>query len=157
MPAIGKSLEVGKVYATDRAHIPAWRVCLGGSGMRLRTILTCVAAAIVAASPAAGCGSKSSTKTGNVKLVLNSGMGLTLTPTTATVPTNELQQFNVVLSNDLQNQGVTWLVTQSTATTTITEPNVATCSPTCGTITSSGLTGAIYTAPATIPTASTPA
>src|SRR6266446_4293656 len=267
MPAIGKSLEVGKVYATDRAHIPAWRVCLGGSRMRLRTILTCVADAIVAASLAAGCGSKSSTntvtvtvtssvgniiivgqsttltatvtggtttntavnwqpcqfttttvsgtttttstaancptdgtlgtisnqettgtatytaptkvpdqtkfpnlqiiitaqsqqdttKTGNVKLVLNSGIGLTLTPTTATVPTNELQQFNVVLSNDLQNQGVTWLVTQSTATTTITEPNVATCSPTCGTITSSGLTGAIYTAPATIPTASTPA
>src|SRR6266446_9081696 len=267
MPAIGKSLEVGKVYATDRAHIPAWRVCLGGSRMRLRTILTCVAAAIVAASLAAGCGSKSSTntvtvtvtssvgsfiivgqsttltatvtggtttntavnwqpcqfttttvsgtttttstaancptdgtlgtisnqettgtatytaptkvpdqtkfpnlqiiitaqsqqdtsKTGSVKLVLNSGIGLTLTPTTATVPTNELQQFNVVLSNDLQNQGVTWLVTQSTATTTITEPNVATCSPTCGTITSSGLTGAIYTAPATIPTASTPA
>src|SRR6266404_1237099 len=267
MPTIGRSLEVGEVYATDRAHIPAWRVCLGGSGMRLRTILTCVAAAIVAASLAAGCGSKSSTntvtvsvtssvgniiivgqsttltatvtggtttntavnwqpcqfttttvsgtttttstaancptdgtlgtisnqettgtatytaptkvpdqtkfpnlqiiitaqsqqdttKTGNVKLVLNSGIGLTLTPTTATVPTNELQQFNVVLSNDLRNQGVTWLVTQSTATTTITEPNVATCSPTCGTITSSGLTGAIYTAPATIPTASTPA
>src|SRR6266481_3184025 len=266
MPAIGKSLEVGKVYATDRAHIPAWRVCLGGSGMRLRTILTCVAAAIVAASLAAGCGSKSSTntvtvsvtssvgniiivgqsttltatvtggtttntavnwqpcqfttttvsgttatpptpancptdgtlgtlsneqttgtatytapgkipdqtkfpglliiitaqsqqdtkKTGSIKLALDSGIGVILTPVTATVPTNELQTFNVVLNNDLQSQGVTWLVTQSSPTTTITVPNLATCSPTCGTITSNTPTTATYTAPTTVPNASTP-
>src|SRR5690348_11613692 len=72
-------------------------------------------------------------KTGNIKITLNSGIGLTLTPTTATVPTNEQQQFNVVITNDLQNQGVTWLVTQSSATSTVTEANLATCSPTCGT------------------------
>src|SRR6202171_631455 len=58
------------------------------------------------------------TKTGSVKLVLDSGIGVTLTPTTATVPTKELQKFNVVLANDLQIQGVTWLITQSTPTST---------------------------------------
>jgi DNA-binding beta-propeller fold protein YncE len=91
-------------------------------------------------------------KTGNVKIILDSGIGVTLTPTTATVPTNEQQTFSAVLTNDLQKQGVTWLVTQSTATSTITEPNLATCSPGCGSINSSG----IYTAPAAVPTASTP-
>jgi hypothetical protein len=96
-------------------------------------------------------------KTGSAKLVLDSGIGVTLTPVTATVPTNEQQPFNVNLTNDLQSQGVTWLVTQSSPTATITVPNLATCSPTCGTITSNTPTQATYTAPATIPTASTPA
>src|SRR5713226_542811 len=59
-------------------------------------------------------------KTGSVKLTLNSGIGITLTPSTATVPTNEQQQFNAVLTNGLQNLGVTWLVTQSSPTTTTT-------------------------------------
>jgi len=95
-------------------------------------------------------------KTGSIKLALDSGIGLSLTPITATVPTNEQQQFNVVLTNDLQSQGVTWLITQSTATATITEPNLATCSPTCGSITSNTPTTATYTAPTTVPTASTP-
>jgi Lactonase, 7-bladed beta-propeller len=97
------------------------------------------------------------TKTGNIKLILDSGIGLSLTPSTATVATNEPQPFTINLTNDLQNLGVTWLITQSTATTTITEPNLTTCSPTCGTITSTGPTSATYTAPATVPTASTPA
>jgi DNA-binding beta-propeller fold protein YncE len=95
-------------------------------------------------------------KTGTITLTLDSGIGVTLTPVTATVPTKEQQQFSVVLTNDLQSQGVTWLVTQSTATATITEANLATCSPTCGSITSSGPTGAIYTAPTSVPTAATP-
>ncbi len=97
------------------------------------------------------------TKTGNIKLILDSGIGLSLTPSTATIATNEPQGFTVTLANDLQNLGVTWLITQSTATTTITEPNLTTCSPTCGTITSTGPNSATYTAPATVPTASTPA
>src|SRR6202047_3602860 len=244
MPATRTFLEVGGVQATARPGI-----CLGGSGMKLRTFLTYIAAAIVAASTAAGCGSKSAvntvtvsvgssvgtviivgqsttltatvtggtttntavnwqpcqfttttvsgttpttstpatcptdgslgalsnqqttgtatytapgaipdqtkfpglqivitaqsqqdtTKTGSIKLTLNSGIGLTLTPSTATVPTNEPQAFNVVSTNDLQNLGVTWLLTQSTTTSTITEPNLATCSPTCGTITPTGI------------------
>src|SRR6266481_6113570 len=95
-------------------------------------------------------------KTGSIKLALDSGIGVTLTPITATVPTNEPQTFNVVLTNDLQSQGVTWLVTQSSPTTTITVPNLATCSPTCGTITTNTSTTATYTAPTTVPTASTP-
>ena len=95
-------------------------------------------------------------KTGIVKLALDSGIGVSLTPITATVPTKEPQTFNVVLTNDLQTQGVTWLVTQSSPTTTITVPNLATCSPACGTITSNTSTTATYTAPATVPTASTP-
>ena len=95
-------------------------------------------------------------KTGSIKLVLDSGIGVSLTPVTATVPTNEPQTFSVNLTNDLQSQGVTWLVTQSSPTTTITVPNLATCSPTCGTITSNTPTTATYTAPTTIPTASTP-
>src|SRR5260221_9265880 len=97
------------------------------------------------------------TKTGNIKLILDSGIGLSLTPSTATIATNEPQGFTVTLANDLQNLGVTWLITQSTATTTITEPNLTTCSPTSGTITSTGPNSATYTAPPTVPTASTPA
>jgi DNA-binding beta-propeller fold protein YncE len=95
-------------------------------------------------------------KSGNIKLTLDSGIGVTLTPVTATVPTNEQQGFSVVLSNDLQSQGVTWLITQSTATTTIPEPSLATCSPGCGSITASTPTTMTYTAPTAIPTASTP-
>jgi YVTN family beta-propeller protein len=95
-------------------------------------------------------------KIGKLTITLDSGIGVTLTPTTATVPTKEQQQFSAVLTNDLQAQGVVWLVTQSTATSTITQPNLASCSPGCGSIVSSGLYGAIYTAPSTVPTASTP-
>src|SRR6266852_1300429 len=92
-------------------------------------------------------------KTGNIKIVLDSGIGVALTPTTATVPTNEQQLFTAILTNDLQAQGVVWLVTQSAPTSTITVPNLATCSPACGSVSASG----VYTAPATVPTASTPA
>ncbi len=100
--------------------------------------------------------------TGNVTLTLDSGIGASLTPTTATVPTNEQQTFTAVLTNDLQSQGVVWTVTQSTpvaatsTTAAVNYPALPTCSPTCGTITSSGLYGAIYTAPAAVPTAVTP-
>jgi hypothetical protein len=80
-------------------------------------------------------------KTGNITITLDSGIGASLTPTTATVPTNEQQTFTAVLTNDLQSQGVVWTVTQSTptaATTTtaaVNYPALPTCSPTCGTIT----------------------
>ena len=96
-------------------------------------------------------------KTGNVTLTLDSGISVTLTPVTATVPTKEQQLFSVILANDLQTQGVTFLLTQQTATSTITEPNLTTCSPTCGTIqANSSNSAAVYTAPTTVPTASTP-
>jgi DNA-binding beta-propeller fold protein YncE len=102
-------------------------------------------------------------KTGNVSLALDSGIALGVTPTTATVPTNEQQTFTAVLTNDVQSQGVVFTLTQSSpvpATSTaaaVNFPALPTCSPGCGSITASGLTGAIYTAPTTVPTATTPA
>ena len=88
-------------------------------------------------------------KTGTATLTLDSGIAVTLTPGTATVPTGEQQRFNATLTNDLQNQGVIFLITQGTASATLPPPSLATCSPGCGTIdTSSG----VYTAPATVPT-----
>ena len=98
-------------------------------------------------------------KTGTLTLALNSGVSVVLTPATATVPTNEPQQFSVTLTNDLQSKGVTWLLTQQVPTTTIPYPQLKTCSPTCGTITptASNSTVAQYAAPATVPTSITPA
>jgi DNA-binding beta-propeller fold protein YncE len=98
---------------------------------------------------------QSTIKTGSATLILNSGIGVPLTPTTATVATKEPFTFTATLTNDLQTQGVVWLVTQATPTATITAPNLASCSPGCGTITSSGLYTGVYTAPATIPTSTT--
>jgi DNA-binding beta-propeller fold protein YncE len=97
-------------------------------------------------------------KTGKITLTLNSGVSVVLNPVTATVPTNEKQQFSVTLTNDLQTKGVTWLVTQQIPTSTIPYPKLTTCSPTCGAIVPDPNNGnvAIYTAPATVPTSITP-
>ncbi len=88
---------------------------------------------------------------------LDSGISVTLTPATATVPTGEEQNFGVSLTNDLQSQGVTFLITQGTPTATIPYSSLTTCSPTCGTITPTGTgnTAATYTAPSTVPTTAT--
>jgi len=61
-------------------------------------------------------------------------------------------RFTAALTNDSQSLGVVWLVTQATPTATITAPNLASCSPGCGTIASTGLYTGTYTAPATVPT-----
>jgi hypothetical protein len=98
---------------------------------------------------------QSTKKTGSVTIILDSGIGVPLNPTTATVATKEPFTFTATLTNDLQMQGVVWLVTQATPTATITAPNLTSCSPGCGTITSSGLYTGVYTAPATIPTSTT--
>jgi DNA-binding beta-propeller fold protein YncE len=95
---------------------------------------------------------QSTKKTGSATIILNSGIGVPLTPTTATVATKEPQPFSAPLTNDQQSLGVVWLVTQATPTATITPPNLASCSPGCGTIQSTGLYTGTYTAPATIPT-----
>lgn len=87
-------------------------------------------------------------KSNFARLTLDSGIAVTMTPATATVPTGEQQQFSATLTNDLQNQGVTWLVTQGTPTTTISYPSLATCSPACGTVDQNGK----FTAPSTVPT-----
>jgi DNA-binding beta-propeller fold protein YncE len=95
---------------------------------------------------------QSTKKTGSVTLILDSGIGVPLQPTTATVATKEPQQFTAALTNDSQSLGVVWLVTQATPTATITAPNLASCSPGCGTIASTGLYTGTYTAPAAVPT-----
>jgi DNA-binding beta-propeller fold protein YncE len=99
-------------------------------------------------------------KTGMQTLTLNSGISVVLRPVTATVPTMEQEQFQVQLTNDLQSKGVTWLVTQTSPSSTTPAtpiPMLPTCSPDCGMIDKNGL----YTAPATVPTStkvtSTPA
>jgi hypothetical protein len=96
-------------------------------------------------------------KTGTATLTLNSGIAVTLTPGTATVPTGEQQNFTASITNDLQSQGVTFLITQGTPTTTTPFPSLPTCSPVCGTITAPGTgnTAATYTAPSTVPTTAT--
>ena len=93
-------------------------------------------------------------KTGFAKLSLDSGIAVGINPTTATVPTGEQQPFSASLSNDLQNQGVTWLITQATAVNN-NFPSLASCSPGCGSITSTTNNTATYTAPSTVPTTAT--
>lgn len=96
-------------------------------------------------------------KTGKAQLTLDSGIAVSVTPPTASVPTNEQQPFSATLTNDLQGLGVTWLITQQVPTSTRPYPSLATCSPGCGSITPVGLYGVTYTAPSTVPTATTPA
>jgi len=96
-------------------------------------------------------------------LTIDSGITVRLTPNTAAVPTSEKQPFFAVLTNDLKNQGVTWLLTQQTPTTnTSTNTNafaaLATCSVSgnasgCGSIDTTG----VYTAPSAVPTTTVPA
>lgn len=107
---------------------------------------------------------QSTAKTGTTKIALITGITLTLTPPSASVPTSELQQFSVRLTNDLQNKGVTWSVTQNVPNTNssgtfLNYPQLPTCSPTCGMIAAdpNNPNVAVYTAPSTIPTAITPA
>jgi DNA-binding beta-propeller fold protein YncE len=101
---------------------------------------------------------QNTSKTGTVTLTLDSGVSVVLNPLTATVPTNEPQQFSVTLTNDLQSKGVTWLLTQQVPTSTTPYPQLKTCSPTCGMITptANNSTVAQYTAPPTVPTSITP-
>ena len=94
-------------------------------------------------------------KTATVTITLTSGIAVTMTPITATVPTQESQAFLVTLDNDLQSKGVTWLITQSTPTSTTPIFQLPTCSPGCGTITPNPVDPihqATYTAPSTVPT-----
>jgi DNA-binding beta-propeller fold protein YncE len=96
-------------------------------------------------------------KTATCTITLDSGIFVGITPTTASVPTGEQQSFVATLTNDLQSKGVTWLISQTSPTTTITQPNVATCSPGCGTLSTpvAGSNTITYTAPSTVPTSTT--
>jgi DNA-binding beta-propeller fold protein YncE len=101
-------------------------------------------------------------KTGTISLDIDSGITVSLLPTTAAVPTIEKQPFFAILTNDLKSQGVTWTLTQTTPTsTTPTSPNAYAALPTCtvtGNATGCGSIDAngVYTAPAVVPTDTTP-
>jgi DNA-binding beta-propeller fold protein YncE len=82
---------------------------------------------------------------------LNSGISVTVVPSAAYVPTSQNFQFTAGLTNDSTPNDVTWRLTQEPVTTPDLQ-TADTCSPNCGTISSTGL----YTAPATVPTAATP-
>jgi DNA-binding beta-propeller fold protein YncE len=103
----------------------------------------------------------SSHGTGTISLTIDSGIAVSLTPTTAAVPTLEQQPFFAILTNDLQGKGVTWSLTQSSpSSTTPTSPNIYAALPTCtvtGNATGCGSIDAngIYTAPAVVPTSTT--
>ena len=102
-------------------------------------------------------------RTGTATIFLDSGISVTLNTSTATVPTSGAAgqsqfPFSANLTNDLQGLGVTWLVTQGTPTTTLPYPSLPTCStltPSCGSITSTGLYTANYIAPSAVPTTAT--
>ncbi len=101
-------------------------------------------------------------KTATAIVTLDSGIRAALSPLSVTVPVGLTPAAKVVFQASLVNSppiNLQWLVTQpnqsDTTNTNNDTPNplAATCSPTCGSIDANG----IYTAPATLPTATTPA
>lgn len=110
------------------------------------------------------CSVAQTNKCGTVNLTIDSGITVSLTPSTVAVPTSEKQPFFAVLTNDLKVQGVKWLLTQQTPTGTTTTSNtnayaaLTTCTVAgnasgCGSIDSNG----VYTAPSVVPTVTVPA
>ncbi|HVH71433.1 MAG TPA: hypothetical protein VNB49_10030, partial [Candidatus Dormibacteraeota bacterium] len=101
-------------------------------------------------------------KTGTISLTLNSGISVSFTPGTASIPVNEPQSFFAQLTNDTgKTTGVTWSLTQQNPNSTAgSTPNpytpLATCSPTCGTLDDVHANPVKFTAPANVPTAITP-
>jgi DNA-binding beta-propeller fold protein YncE len=85
-------------------------------------------------------------KTGTATISLDSGIRVTIVPTSATVATGSSFQFHATLTNDATPNDVTWVVAQATATVPISTTSPS-CSPGCGSIDSTGL----YTAPASVP------
>lgn len=94
----------------------------------------------------------SSKATATCVINLDSGIGVTVNPATAAVPTSQNFQFVATLANDPTPNDVTWQVTQEPLTTAKSLADLVTCSPTCGSISGTG----VYTAPASVPTAVTP-
>jgi DNA-binding beta-propeller fold protein YncE len=100
-------------------------------------------------------------KTGTTVVSLDSGIRISLTPGTATVPVGLTPAQTVAFSPACLNSNCTtvqWHLVQPNSgnTTTVVDqtanPLAATCNPTCGSIDVNG----VYTAPATLPTDTTP-
>jgi DNA-binding beta-propeller fold protein YncE len=97
--------------------------------------------------------SQANTKvTGTCTVSLDSGISVTINPATAAVPTSQNFQFVATLTNDSTPNDVTWQVTQEPLTSANSLADLVTCSPTCGSINSTG----VYTAPSSVPTVYTP-
>lgn len=90
-------------------------------------------------------------KTATCTVSLASGITVTINPANAAVPAGQNFQFVATLTNDSIPNDVTWQLTQEPTSTTSLQ-NSVTCSPECGSISSTGE----YKAPATVPTAYTP-
>jgi DNA-binding beta-propeller fold protein YncE len=96
---------------------------------------------------------QASTKaTATCVVTLDSGISVSINPATAAVPTSQNFQFVATLANDPIPNDVTWQVTQEPLTAANSLADLVTCSPTCGSISTSG----VYTAPSAVPTAATP-
>jgi len=102
-------------------------------------------------------------KTGTATVSLDSGIRTALSPTTATVPVGltpnaATATFNVTFTNT-PPVGVQYLLVQTLSSSSYPNnaapsPTSVTCSPACGSMDSGG--NGIYTAPSTLPTATTP-
>jgi hypothetical protein len=100
-------------------------------------------------------------KTGTATITLDSGIRVSVTPTTVNIPVGVTppvtERFIVTLLNAAPTDVQYLLVQPNSSSTNVndTTPNPLSdpCSPTCGTIDSTG----VYTAPATYPTATVPA
>lgn len=85
--------------------------------------------------------SSSARATITISLSTSNPVSVSVSPTSASVPTSANASFTATVGNDLNNQGVTWALTQSSAA----------CSPACGMLSAQTSTTVIYTAPATLP------
>jgi len=94
----------------------------------------------------------SSKATATCVITLDSGISVTVNPATAAIPTNQKFQFVATLTNDPVPNDVTWQMTQEPLSSANSLADLVTCSPGCGSISSTG----VYTGPATVPTAATP-
>jgi DNA-binding beta-propeller fold protein YncE len=94
----------------------------------------------------------SSKATATCVITLDSGISVTINPATAAIPTNQKFQFVATLTNDPLPNDVTWQLTQEPLTTANSLADLVTCSPACGSISSTG----VYTGPASVPTTNTP-
>jgi len=92
-------------------------------------------------------------QTATCVITLDSGISVVINPATAAIPTGQKFQFVATLTNDPTPNDVTWQLTQESLSTSTSLAELVTCSPGCGSISSSG----VYTAPASVPTATTPA
>ena len=101
-------------------------------------------------------------KTATAVVTLDSGIRAEIAPQSVTVPVGLTPPATVVFEASLVNSpplNLQWLVTQpnpgdtKNTTNDTANPLAATCSPTCGSIDANG----IFTAPATLPTTTTPA